>query len=52
LAYKKLKPLMKFIRGFFMFVCMEIQDLYYLFLEKENVSTDTRNIIKDSIFLH
>ena len=41
---------MKFIRGFFMFVCMEIQDLYYLFLEKENVSTDTRNIIKDSIF--
>jgi len=33
-----------------MFVCMEIQDLYYLFLEKENVSTDTRNIIKDSIF--
>ncbi|MFL3664221.1 MAG: UDP-N-acetylmuramoyl-tripeptide--D-alanyl-D-alanine ligase [Flavobacteriales bacterium] len=41
---------MNFIRGFFMFVCMEIQDLYYLFLEKENVSTDTRNIIKDSIF--
>jgi len=33
-----------------MFVFMEIQNLYYLFLEKENVSTDTRNIIKDSIF--
>jgi UDP-N-acetylmuramoyl-tripeptide--D-alanyl-D-alanine ligase len=29
---------------------MEIQELYHLFLEKENVSTDTRNIIKDSIF--
>ncbi len=41
---------MKFIRGFFMFVYMEIQELYHLFLEKENVSTDTRNIIKDSIF--
>lgn len=33
-----------------MFVYMEIQELYHLFLEKENVSTDTRNIIKDSIF--
>lgn len=33
-----------------MFVYMEIQKLHQLFLEKGNVSTDTRNIIKDSIF--
>lgn len=33
-----------------MFVYMEIQELHHLFLDKENVSTDTRNIIKNSIF--